>query len=179
MLEDWFVEQIKALLTNEGSPTLRIIANIVGSFLIWACYLLFSGLTQKLKEKYPNASGGLEAKIVEKMLVWSTIILMAILLGTSILSAIELLIKAFPKIANGTDLHPMSLKQAVENNLNHFKQVAQFVFGSLLLIVTLTAVEVVLIRLHRGLVLGDAVDDDISDTFSFTDSEGTEHDVPF
>jgi len=141
VLKDWFVEQIKALLTNEGSPTLRIIANIVGSFLIWACYLLFSGLTQKLKEKYPNASGGLEAKIVEKMLVWSTIILMAILLGTSILSAIELLIKAFPKIANGTDLHPMSLKRAIEINLNHFKHVAQFVFYALILMITLATVQ--------------------------------------
>ncbi len=141
LLKDWFVEQIKALLTNEGSPTLRIIANIVGSFLIWACYLLFSGLTQKLKGKYPNASGGLEAKIVEKLLVWSTIILMAILLGTSILSAIELLIKAFPKIANGTNVHQVSLKQAVEMNLNHFKQVAQFVFYSLILMGALTAVK--------------------------------------
>ena len=155
MFRDWFTEQMKALLTNEGSPTLRIIANIVGSFLIWACYLLFSGLTQKLKGKYPNASGGLEAKIVEKILQWSTIILIAILLGTSILSAIELLIQAFPQIANQTNANEISLKQAIEMNLNHFKHVARFVFYSLFLMVILTAVEVVLTRLYRGSILGD------------------------
>ncbi|MCZ6675784.1 MAG: zinc ribbon domain-containing protein [Candidatus Poribacteria bacterium] len=142
---EWLTQLIRNLLVNEGNPVIRIIANIIGSFLIWACYLLFSGLTHKLKSKYPAASGGLETKIVEKILVWSTIILIALLLLTGIIVVFKALIQEIWSPGDKASASQIGLKQAVEMNLNHFKYVAQFVCFSLVLMVALASVQAVFI----------------------------------
>ena len=85
MLKRWFTEQIKATFLI----TLLILANLLCSFLIWACYIVFTGFAQWLKQEYPNALVGLTNNIVEGLLQWSTIILIAALLFKSLLSVIK------------------------------------------------------------------------------------------
>jgi cytochrome b subunit of formate dehydrogenase len=154
MLTEWFTELIKALLTNEGNPVLRIIANIFGSFLIYTIYIVLAGLTQRLKGKFPDASNSLETQIVEKMLLWSTIVLMAFLLLTGIVVAFKALLQEILQ-SRGADASQISLKEAIVINLNHFKHVGLYVFSAVVFMVTLTAVEVAVIHLSRRYMLGD------------------------
>ena len=151
MFKEWFTELIKGLLTNDGSPMFRIIANIVGSFLIYAIYIVLAGFTQRLKKKNPNASEELESKIVEKMLLWSTIILMAFLLLTGIVVAFKALFQEIWLQGNEGNASEISLKQAIGMSLNHFKHVALYVFGSMLLMAIFTTAEAIFILSnHRG-----------------------------
>ena len=151
MFKEWFTELIKGLLTNDGSPMFRIIANIVGSFLIYAIYIVLAGFTQRLKKKNPDASQELESKIVEKILLWSTIILMAFLLLTGIVVAFKALFQEIWPQGNEGNVSEISLKQAIGMSLNHVKHVALYVFGSMLLMAIFTIAEAIFILSnHRG-----------------------------
>ncbi|MCH8293583.1 hypothetical protein IH992_21080 [Candidatus Poribacteria bacterium] len=91
MLKRWFAKQIEELLTEEGSPTLRILFNVAASFLIGAVHFAFVVLDLWLKKKWPDASGIIEVIIFGKILEWSSIILAGILLTISIVSALNAL----------------------------------------------------------------------------------------
>ena len=83
----WLKEQIKNILINEGSPVIQSIANIVGSFLIWICYILLQAFVNWLENKL-NIPNTLEVLVLEKILQWGTILSIVILIGSTIISAI-------------------------------------------------------------------------------------------
>ena len=83
----WLKEQIKNILVSEGSPVLQSIANIVGSFLIWICYILLQAFVDWLENEL-NISNTLEVLVLEKVLQWGTIFSIVILIGSTIISTI-------------------------------------------------------------------------------------------
>ena len=88
----WLKEQVKNILVSEGSPVLQSIVNIIGSFLIWICYILLQAFVDWLENKL-NISNTLEVLVLEKVLQWGTILSIVIVIGSTIISAIKQLWK--------------------------------------------------------------------------------------
>ncbi|MBI1924758.1 hypothetical protein HYR99_10950 [Candidatus Poribacteria bacterium] len=97
-LKERLIKELVELLTDEGSPTLRIIVNIFGSFLTLAYYIISYGWIQGLKEKYPKASDSLSLRVIEFTLTVGTTALIIILIGTGIWSLIKQRIPALTRI---------------------------------------------------------------------------------
>jgi hypothetical protein len=107
-IRKFFVEQIQ----ENFLITLLILANIAGSFLIWAGYLVFTECILLLLTMLPNVSSdnlktNIFAQIIDKILQGVTVILMVLLLARTIVSAFRFLMQEIKdhKTGGETDEH--------------------------------------------------------------------------
>jgi hypothetical protein len=98
-LKEWFAKEIKRLLIDEGSPTLRIPTNIFGSFLILALYIRCTGWIQGLKAKHLQSPHSLAIRVIELTLTVGTTALIVILISTSIWSLVKQRMPALARIS--------------------------------------------------------------------------------